>query len=1080
MFEKLTKQDFRRIAICICVSVVSLVIVQSYFTKVFPDASIKMDVTKDEAQIIAEKFIANRGQDVEGYMHASRFGWLDDAKRFLEFELPADSAGSILNNTNSYYWRNRWFVPEQKEEFWVKISTTGHLAEFDHRIDEDAPGDSLTEGNAKNIAQFFLVGSIGIEMDDWELVEAKTEKQKNRWDHEFEWKEKSFNINESTHRITVKVQGSVVDYYNEWIKVPDTWKRKYQKIRSKNDLLSDIGGTGIILTLFLIFIMIFVRSRKNDIRWKTALIYGGIAGVLLLLMQLNNLPLQMYNFDNKDSYASFLAQVILLQCILLPMVIGLAIGLMVAGSEPLYRDQYPHHISFRHLFSAQGIKSRSFFNSAIIGISLTFVTFAFQTIYYLISNNLGGWSPRDVPNFDQYATYIPWIGVLLVGFFPAIQEESISRMFSIPFLQKYTKSTIFAVLFSSIIWGIAHANYPAQPFYIRAIEVSAIGVFVSWIFIRYGILATLIWHFSVNAFYQAMILLRSSNAYFITTGAVCAGLVLFPLIYAIISYRKNGGFVSSDHLVNALDTEIVEEKSETKELIDKTRISISYNPLSSGRVKLGLGLGIIGILLYSFISISLKSDDPIYNFTQMDKNRTEATKIAREYLAGRGFNLDGYQSVVYSENWLPSGGLLDRKNKYVAYIMENGGKDKLRQFLSEDYLGSLGWSVRFFIPETKKEYKVFMLAKEDETKYPHFRETLSDTAYLPYITQVEALQIVREFAENSDIDLSNMELTKEEVIERENRTDYHFKFKGNEDHKATIGEANQFFDFKVYGDHIGNINGGIKLPEAWDREYQQDTLYDWVHRFCFGIILLFIAILGIRYLLQLIKDNNPNWKFVLYFAGFAFMLVLVDLINDATFLHGYKTENPINIYIFQEILSLLVGGIFFSFLIVLLVLSVHLAWPNFFSAFNKKNRKIYIKDAFVSFLCSIGLFTLFSSIGTLLTKYHPSFIETHTFHVPRINSHAPLFSILADGVEDTIIFMLIIVGIVYIYNRLTAQSGRSKILILSMIALPFILPAEPEILDFAMRILWFGSLLLLVRYFWRFNPISFLFGAFCV
>ena len=47
------------------------------------------------------------------------------------------------------------------------------------------------------------------------------------------WKEKSFNIHEGTHRITVKVQGSAVDYYNEWIKVPDTWKRKYEKIRSK-------------------------------------------------------------------------------------------------------------------------------------------------------------------------------------------------------------------------------------------------------------------------------------------------------------------------------------------------------------------------------------------------------------------------------------------------------------------------------------------------------------------------------------------------------------------------------------------------------------------------------------------------------------------------------------------------------------------------------------------------------------------------------------------------------------------------------------------------------------------------------
>ena len=79
-----------------------------------------------------------------------------------------------------------------------------------------------------------------------------------------------------------------------------------------------------------------------------------------------------------------------------------------------------------------------------------------------------------------------------------------------------------------------------------------------------------------------------------------------------------------------------------------------------------------------------------------------------------------------------------------------------------------------------------------------------------------------------------------------------------------------------------------------------------------------------------------------------------------------------------------------------------------------------------------------------------------------------------------IMFMLIIVGIVYIYNRITAQSGRSKLLILSIIAFPFILPAEPEILDFAMRILWFGSLLLLIRYYWRFNSISFLFGVFCI
>ena len=161
--------------------------------------------------------------------------------------------------------------------------------------------------------------------------------------------------------------------------------------------------------------------------------YGSVASGLIILIQLNNLPLQMYWFDNRDSYFSFLSSLILFQCILLPIGIGLYIGMLIAGSEPLYRDQYPHHISFRNIFSYQGIQSKSFFNSAMIGITLTFATFAFQTIYYLISNNLGAWSPRQVPNFDRYATYIPWVAVLIGGLMPAIMEESMSRMFSISF-----------------------------------------------------------------------------------------------------------------------------------------------------------------------------------------------------------------------------------------------------------------------------------------------------------------------------------------------------------------------------------------------------------------------------------------------------------------------------------------------------------------------------------------------------------------------------------------------------------------------------------------------------------------------
>ena len=90
---------------------------------------------------------------------------------------------------------------------------------------------------------------MGIDIQDWELIEAKTEKLKNRWDHEFEWKEKSFNIKESNHILTVKVQGDQIGYYNERIKLSEAWKLKYEKIRSKNNLLESIGFTGLFIAI---------------------------------------------------------------------------------------------------------------------------------------------------------------------------------------------------------------------------------------------------------------------------------------------------------------------------------------------------------------------------------------------------------------------------------------------------------------------------------------------------------------------------------------------------------------------------------------------------------------------------------------------------------------------------------------------------------------------------------------------------------------------------------------------------------------------------------------------------------------
>ena len=244
----------------------------------------------------------------------------------------------------------------------------------------------------------------------------------------------------------------------------------------------------MVVLLSYLFISILIRARKKDLRWKTAFIYSGIIAFLLLINNINNLPLEFYSYDTKDTWISFWTGNVLLEVLFGPVVMFFFIGMLIAAAEPFYRDQCPKQISFRHILTAQGIKSRSFFNSAIIGISLTFAYFAFRTIFHLIENKMGGVTITEVPEFDMLSTFIPFVGVLLAGFKIAILRETTFRMFFIPFLQKYTKSTVFAVVICSIIWGLGHGGETAQPFYVHAMEISATVFIASFIFLKYGIL----------------------------------------------------------------------------------------------------------------------------------------------------------------------------------------------------------------------------------------------------------------------------------------------------------------------------------------------------------------------------------------------------------------------------------------------------------------------------------------------------------------------------------------------------------------------------------------------------------------
>src|SRR6185312_13285523 len=197
------------------------------------------------------------------------------------------------------------------------------------------------------------------------------------------------------------------------------------------------------------------------------------------------------------------------------------------------------------------LRSKSFLISMVLGLALAAFFFAYQTVFYFVANHFGAWAPADIPYDQLLNTKLPWAFVLFSGFFPAISEEFGFRMLAIPLFEKWFRWLWVAVIAASYLWGFGHATYPNQPWFIRGLEVGSGGVLLSWIMIRYGILATVVWHYTVDALYTAMLLLRAHDAYLRWSGATTAFLAIAPLLAAIVAYRWRRGFVPEEPLTNA-------------------------------------------------------------------------------------------------------------------------------------------------------------------------------------------------------------------------------------------------------------------------------------------------------------------------------------------------------------------------------------------------------------------------------------------------------------------------------------------------------------------------------------------------
>jgi membrane protease YdiL (CAAX protease family) len=1059
MTDRLRGSDYRFIAVCLALLAASTWFSVRYFYLAFPEASIDFRVGRTEAQAIAQSFLDVQRYQVAGYRTAASFSFDDDAKTFLEREAGLQRANQIMGSQlRLWRWSYRWFRPLQKEEYRVAITPKGELAGFAHELPEDAARPAVSDDQARAAAEQFLRDGLHRDPATLDFVEASTVARPARADRTFTWKEHNFDLDGATIRFEVTLLGNEVGAYREYLKIPEQWTRDYERLRSKNDVAQYIDTVLVLVLAIGMIVVIVLRVRRHDVRWRLAARIGVLAMVLSLCASANQFPIQVFGYPTTDSYGSFVARQAL-QAVLTALGAGGLIFLLTAAAEPLYREFLPNRVSLGNLFRPRGLRTKAFLLGSVLGLSLCGIFIAYQTAFYIVAYRFGAWSPADVPYTDLLNTRFPWAYVLFGGFLPAVSEEVMFRMFAIPFLRKLVRMLPLAVILAGFIWGFGHAGYPQQPFYIRGVEVGVGGTALGLIMLRWGILPTLVWHYSVDAMYTALLLLRSQSLYYRLSGAASAGIMVLPVLFALIAYWRRGGFESPAGLTNGEETPPLEEAPSPA--AEPAATAIEYRPLTP-RIRIAAIVLCAAGLLALLIPAAHFGESPNFRISQ-----TQAAAAADAFARTQAVAPDSFRHVTFPDvHWggddsLAGKYFLERTSVTAASSLFDRNRP-LRH-----------WVTRYFRSLDREELLVSV--------HPETRKILGFAHAIPEdrpgadLPSDAARQRAAQFAKSHGVDVDAMDLKESTSEKKKARRDYALVWESRPGDPRNLDEAHYRVEIGVAGDQVSSWRSYWKIPEAFARSRERQNALS-ISAIALRLAVIAGAIVyGIWLMIGNIRKGLVPWGKVIRLAAPAAVLVAIGpLLSLPLLLKNYNTAIPLQTFEALSYTSLAVSVVVAFVVLAAAVAFVLSFYPESAAAFRSANRRRLALDAVVAVLAAAGFALALSQAEDWLTaQFHAQAL--YSIYVSNdVASAAPAVAAVTGAVRTVLLSAAALVLLALVNKR----ASRWILLPLALVALTVGLPSSVRTpgeftLAYGISLLWGCAVLLFCRFFARSNYLAY-------
>ena len=533
---------------------------------------VNFSVDRAKASGIAREYLRARQEDPARFRAAAVFSADGEADRYLQHTVGFAGLVEFIqkHDFDLFYWVVRFFQENEKEGYKVFISSaTGEVIGFQHIIDDNAAREPLERNEARRKAVEFLKEGFQFNIDQYAVKGDLVTVYDNRSDFSFSWQRKDVQIpwspqeNSSSPRpevprgggafgrrepnggtgkllISAKVTGQeILSFGKHTFLVPDQFNRYLAHIQDTGRILSQFIYL-LYLALFTSAVFFMIVRRNHLATHMTKRFYSGLMAfsfALSLLAVLNQWQNVLFDYNTTGAFRIYLWQ-LGMQTLVGALFVSVAIIMPGLAGEALHDQAFKEKPEGSFLYYLRStFFSREVAKTILLGYGVWIIMLGIQSVLVGLGQRYAGVRVEHTWMNNLSTAYLPFLAAFTLGLKASFTEELMYRLFAISFGKKLLGSTVAAVIISSLIWGFSHSNYPVFPMWFRGIEVTCLGLFLSWVYLRFGIIPVIVGHYLFDVFWNCAeyMLGVTRPFYFFSSLSV----LLLPLTWAAAAFFLN-------------------------------------------------------------------------------------------------------------------------------------------------------------------------------------------------------------------------------------------------------------------------------------------------------------------------------------------------------------------------------------------------------------------------------------------------------------------------------------------------------------------------------------------------------------